>query len=283
MFVVDNESFVNFPFDCNVPRETVIDQVVVTGTHSAGKTTLLNDYGTQTELLESITGYKVPAGFAAAYERVDDVTVPIVVAPEAATYYAQKIAKNSRVVTDQYTIDDQIGMESTAKRLITRANIVAAHLSHVLQPDIARPLAIVASDRSPLDGHVYSAIRTPDAEQELIDMASVANATGGKTPLHYAGCAIPYRENARVDAVGSFSIAFVTDHTEISLESSQYRSDDIQFRNQIAQSMTAYYKSILGDERVVALSGDRSERLKTFSVHIRALAHYMIEAESQYA
>lgn len=278
MFVINSESFTNFPFDCEVPGDTVVGQVAVSGTHSAGKTTLLHDYGSQTELLEEVTGYKVPKGFTAGYEYIGSITVPVVIAPEAATYYADRIAKSSRVLSDEYTIEDQIGIESTASRLITRANVIAAHLSHRLQPDAARPCALVATDRSQLDGHVYSSIRTPGAEQELIDMASVARATGGAIPSNYSGHAIPYRERCRQDAEESFSLAFITNHLEIPLEPSQYRSSDLEFRDQVAQSMTAYYKTILGESRVVLLSGNRIERRETFSYYLQELARFMITA-----
>lgn len=280
MFIISSESFSDFPFDCDIPRETVMDQVVVTGTHSAGKTSLLEDYGTQTKLLEEVTGYKVPANFSANYEYAEGMPVPVVIAPEAATYYADTVAKNNRVVTDQYTVEHQIGIESVAKRLITRAQVVAAHLAHRLQPDPdIRPRAIVVSDRSQLDGHVYSRIRTPNAEQELIDMAHVALATGGKAPKNYVGHAIPYREDARQNAADSLGIAFIADHSEILFNHSEYRVDDIQLRDKIAHSMIDYYETVLGSDRLVRLSGNRIERLETFSAHLRMLARSIIAAE----
>jgi hypothetical protein len=182
MFVVSSESFTNFSFDCDVPRETILDEVVVTGTHSAGKTTLLSDYGCRTEMLEEAADYKLPSGFTAGYEYVEGVVVPVVIAPEAATRYASTVAKNSRTLTDMYTLEHQIGIESIAQQLMVRANVVAAHLSHRLQPNMSTPVAIVASDRSQLDGHVYSSVRLPEAEQEEVDMAVVAKATGGSIP-----------------------------------------------------------------------------------------------------
>ena len=279
MFIIDKESYTNFPFDCEIPGETIIDEVIVTGTHSAGKTTLLNDYGTQTDLLEEVAYYKIPAGFTANYENIRGVTVPVVIAPEAAAYYAERVAKNNRTVTDQYTIENQIGIESIAKRLIVQANVIAAHLSHRLQPNIRRPHAIVVSDRSQLDGHVYSAVRLPDAEQELIDIAEVAQSTGGKTPHNYSGHPIPYRQRARANAADSFSIAFIAEHSEIPFKASGLRLDDSQFRDQVAHAMAAYYKAILGEHRVVTLTGNRTERLDTFSAHLRTLARYMIVSE----
>jgi hypothetical protein len=282
MYSIDSSSFSDFPFSCEVPGDILIDQAVVTGTHSSGKTTLLKDYGTKTEVLNEVTGYEIPSRFTAGYEYVEGLTIPVVIAPEAATFYANRIAKNKRVVTDQYTMADQIGMESIAKRLIIHANVVAAHLAHRLQPNLERPIAIVVSDRSQLDGHVYSSVRVPEEEQELIDIAAVAKATGAGVPSNYAGFPIPYRENARISAAESFSLAFMTNHKEVPLTASDYRSDDIAFRDAIAQRMTDYYKTVIGAERVITLSGNRIDRLDILSDSLRGIARSMIAYQEQY-
>ncbi len=66
MLIIDSDSYSGFPFNTDVPGDTMIIEAVVSGTHMAGKSTLTHDYGRDTSLLEADTGVTLPSGFKAS-------------------------------------------------------------------------------------------------------------------------------------------------------------------------------------------------------------------------
>ena len=238
---------------------------VVTGTHCAGKTTLLRDYAEASRLFDVPEGLYEPS-FLVAAEKIGARIVPVVIAPEAATAYAPFVDRP--VLTSGYTLEDQIGIELRALTNINTAASIAAELAKRLHRE--RPLAVVLSDRSELDGHVYSRLRAPQAEQEVIDLRAVAKATG---TLLTAPTQTPIllRAIQRATMAKSCDAAFVVDETEVAFEDNGLREEDLAFRSAVADRLRSYYKEVLSPSRVHAIQGNRAQRTSMLRQHIRHL------------
>lgn len=244
---------------------------VATGTHSAGKSTLVSDYFETLHDVGLIGGEEQGAlhTFLAGSIVFQNIHIPVVAVPEAATLYAKETAK-PELLTTGYTLEDQIRIELLADALGTDASLLSEQRFDELNPTHhGRRLAVLLSDRSGLDGAVYSRVRLPDSEQEQIDLADVMRKTGGYL-IGVAPNIYLWRDCVR-RAIANTDVAFMVNHTEVPFESSELRLEDQDFRNKIAVDIKKSYISVLGTDKVVDIHGSRAERVNLVQSRITSL------------
>ncbi len=133
-----------------------------------------------------------------------------------------------------------------------------------------QPLAMILSDRSALDGYVFSEARCPKDDQEMIDLRKVGADTG-MLLVNPRQQPVAYRELIRRDFGQQCDRAVIVNHEEVAFEPSEMRPDDLEFRAKIADDMQAYYIDTLGPDKVDLISGNRMERVTTLRSTIRIL------------
>ncbi len=244
---------------------------VVTGTHSAGKTTLVSDYVATLNNRRTIGGESQDAlyYYSAGSLTYNHLEIPVVTIPEAATIYALE-RRTPEVLTTSYTFDDQVRMELLADTLGTEGSILAESLFDALNPaHKGKRVALLLSDRTGLDGAVYSGVRLPAQEQENVNLYEVMKNTGGML-IGSGPHTYQWRQAVR-QAIAQSDIAFIVDHEEVPFESSELRLADLEFRNRIATQITKAYNAVLGTDMLVKVSGTREERVQIVSKHLRTL------------
>lgn len=115
---------------------------VVTGTHSAGKSTLVAslsdpEFADRFNLDHLSISPQFPR-LGGGILNVASLEIPMLVIEEASTYYARKL-EDPTVLTDNYTFEDQIIMEEVAADLRGLATERMGEILPLLQPD-ADPL-----------------------------------------------------------------------------------------------------------------------------------------------
>lgn len=232
---------------------------IVTGTHSSGKTTLLNDLG------ESLPRLEIEPPFRAVSEEIGGKTIPIVLVPEAATYYARSVGRPD-ILTNNYSFEQQVQIEFVSAGMVASAVLLAEELAVKLQTSGSRH-GFIISDRSMLDGHVYSRLRTPDHPDDPVNLRQVAAATG-MLLLSPTQPDVDIRHIAREQVAAACDTAYISDHHDIPFEDNGLRQADLEFRDLIAGSMAEYYEDVVGTKKVHYLRGDRAQRLAALRANI---------------
>lgn len=190
--------------------------------------------------------------------RIDAVAYPVIAVPEAATWRSQA-SGDYNILTSDYTFGRQIQIELDSDRMIHEASLLAAILARRLQPKTTHPKSAVLADRSALDGHVYAALRRPDENNDVVDLRTVTEETGGFLfgPGDYN---LNIRHFARQAMDKACDKALVADHADIALEDNGLRIIDDEFRDRTAKALQHYYCQVLGTARVESLTGTREQR-----------------------
>jgi len=218
--------------------------VVITGTHSAGKTTLFNDLQDHLPKTECTN---------------------VAFSEEAATTYATTQPGKELSLTDGYTPEDQVIIEVNNFGAITEA------VDSTQSSDDTHPGGLVISDRSPLDGLAYAMLRTGE-DQRLVSMyetySSAQNSAGNTVP----GVFLPWAQWVSKFTQRYVDLVIIPDHTEVPFEDNGLRESDVNFREEVAETIARLYKNIVGRERILVVAGSREERLHIASLEIRLLA-----------
>lgn len=235
---------------------------VVSATHSAGKTTLVSDLldvstqNTETEVLirgsENI-GYP---WFRGGLLSIAGQEIPLVVAPEAATLYAQQ-NPDQHPTTEGYSFEHQLMIEGLAINLMTEAMIGA----HELAISSGNDIALALLDRSALDGIVYSRILAPEHDQENISLAELTKKVLGFNSGGLEGQTFPWRNQFRRMLRQYCDFVVVPSYQEVQLTDNKLRIIDDEFRVQVDDDIRSYYSSVLGKDKMHAIGGDRSTRV----------------------
>lgn len=247
------------------PELQAIGHVVVDGTHSGGKTTLIQDYVAQKELLpDDGADFGTKHGFTYPYvcvtENVDGIEVPVVISSEAALSRAQKYPWR-KMLTEEYNTVDQGAITFHAALNIVTGASYAARMADKLQPNAALPFGVTLSDRGPLSGYVYADTRLPGYNHDVFDMRDFFDLSG-PTPTYT-------NLRPRIEAfVSTCDLAVIPSHKRVKFEASEYREEDLELRRQIARGVHAAYRERV--EKVATLSGSRPERRSQFQAVLRA-------------
>ena len=224
------------------PIETPL--AIITGTHSAGKSTLLsdleqgklNDLGVYDEEYTDF-GYGVidsPTGKRA-----------LVTIPETARWYAG-LYDRPDLLAENYNLDFQLSIDSL---VIFRAHAATA-LSQAVKnkliergelPDASILEPIVVSDRGPLDGIIYSEARILDRDTNIVNGSP-------RTGFH-------------TEWLKSFvDLVIIADHKDIASEADAARLDDDALRQKIGESTVRNYTQFMPEGMVHIVSGDQEAR-----------------------
>jgi hypothetical protein len=262
-------AFQGFECEDGVPAE--INLCVATGTHSAGKSTVIEAFNDDAFTEEYGIGLTDPYDLAPKYigGLLEGTDVPIITGEEAMTAYA-RINGHPNLATTGYTFERQIAIESMAQWIITEAMAIAMHAATDLQPDKPVRRGIVFVDRSALDGLPYSSLRT-DNDQENIDVRQVEMATIGWDAYPTAKSRVwPLRKWNRDFMREYCDIAFIADHTEVPIEDNGFRQTDEDFRQKVAELIDDYYASVLG-AKVIRLRGNPLKRQAAVTKSFKSL------------
>lgn len=219
--------------------------VVITGTHSFGKTTLLNDI--ETGKLSDLGLYDYEYNdFGYGLLEAENGTHPFITVPESARRLADLFHRLD-LLTDSYSLDFQLEIESSALFRIIAATNMAKELSRelvgdgVIEPSQSVISPIVIPDRGPLDGIVYSKLRIPD---ENMDAVNGSPRTGFWSEW--------LKE--------SVDLVVITDYRDVPFEPDEARLEDIKFRELVAESIESSYRQFLDESSVTVINGNRAER-----------------------
>lgn len=244
---------------------TEILRATLIGTHSSGKSTLRNSLETA-ELTDigigggeyEDFGYGVwTVGSGSEAEELLVVTVP-----EAARWLADQYNKPSKLAED-YTFDFQREIDfHTIMRRHKAESLVSAVLKK-LDLNSGQPRVAVVSDRSALDGVVYSGLRIPEQTDHV----------GGSAREGYTGVP-PGTPNsqARTGVMSEWLNSFIdqvyiVDHTEVPFESDDARLADSKFRERVAEAIAINYAELHFGEPVI-IRGNETERKDKMISHL---------------
>lgn len=251
------------------PGETPTSIILtgISGTHSSGKTTTIN--GLSDPVFEHNQGldvhdsYNLMPRYGASLLTVPGLNteVPLVTGEEAATFYALKHG-NPAILTTDYSFEHQIMIEADAVSTLVEATEIAVSLAQKQPaiPNLGR-VACVVLDRTPLDGLVYSSLRTPEENQEMISIAQVNEVVSGQSFNLPPRPPLPLRQLWR-DLLGdNFDAIFMADAAEVIAEDNGLRLEDDDFRSRVAVSIDQTYRDAFSN--VVVLRGSEQERIHT--------------------
>jgi hypothetical protein len=239
------------------PLETVV--AVITGTHSAGKSTLLAGFE-QGKLSDLVVRDRIYDDLGYGIVDSPNGQRALITVPETARWLADRV-KRPDFLAENYSLDFQLDIDALVKSRIHAAigstgEVVNALLEQgKLSPSKATMKPVVLSDRGPLDGVIYSQERMPDQDTNMMNGLSRLghNATWMR---------------------GAVDLVIVADATDIPFERDEARLDDVVMRQRIAQSVLSQYGALVSAEDLAVVSGSREERhaqvaslLATLSLH----------------
>lgn len=219
--------------------------VVVTGTHSSGKSTLISDIeaGKLSELGIYDHDYD---DFGYGLLETDDGRHPYVTIPEAARRLAD-LSHNPSLLAEDYSLEFQLDIESDALFRIHTASAMALELTedylreNIISPNQPEIKPIAISDRGPLDGIFYSKLQLPDENVDIINGSP--------------------RTAFMSEWLKSFvNLVVITDYRDMPFEPDQARLADAEFRRLVGNNIESGYRQFLDDESVVTIGGNRAER-----------------------
>ena len=219
--------------------------IVVTGTHSSGKSTLLSDIevGKLSTLGIDDDGYN-DLGYG--FLETDNGTQPYITVPESARRLAD-IFHRPDLLTTHYDLDFQLEIDFQALCRINAATHMADELTEVLLDEglieSSQPVItpIIIPDRGPLDGIVYSKLQLPG---ENVDILRGSPRTGFWSEWL----------KSVVDLV------VITDYKDVPFEADEARLEDAEFRQLVGEAIESSYRQFLDERSIIAISGDRLER-----------------------
>lgn len=225
----------------------------ITGTHSSGKSTLLNDLincsNAITELPDAPKVVPYPK-----FRRLDGIAAAFI--PEATTAYMQYTGLNTLATTD-YSREHQVAMEDYGLSLIMSG---FTELTEYL--DTTKEMnGLIIADRTPLDGPVYRTKRFPGDNPWV-------SGFDNETQLHRRSYNTVeevqlHKENMWSDFLNRYcDFVIIPDHTEISLEDNGTRLLDETFRQEIADNMMDIYLKSVGQDKIHVVRGSHLERLR---------------------
>jgi nicotinamide riboside kinase len=232
----------------NVEVEQEVYQVAITGTHSSGKSTLLNSFemGKIQEIGVFDSDYD-DFGFG-LLNSDSDQAVPVITVPEAATYYAD-LSNRPALLSTEYNIHVQSSVEvEHLFRTVDAYRLMPDVVNHMLIHGLINAInakSVMLIDRGPLDGLVYSEVRLgPEQDIGLYILGKNRSRTDFfRTILH-----------KDVDMV------LIAEHSEIPFEPSEYRAESEIMRNSVATKIEKKYQSEMSDNRVHIVRGSVDER-----------------------
>ncbi len=224
---------------------------VISGTHSAGKTALLNDLldvGIHIPEMPDTTLVPYPS-----YRMIGDVAFGFV--PEATTAY-MNVVGDITLATNGYTREHQIAMEDYALSLTMSG--LADLASHIKDNNIRA--GVLLADRTSLDGTAYRALRIP-TDSPWVNGYDTDRVLYGEPFNKVQGVELHY-ERMWDDFLRRYcDFAIFPNHSELALEDNGTRLVDDEFRNAVGQLMLAKYTHAVGKEKIHIVSGDRNDRL----------------------
>lgn len=136
-------------------REIMLPIAVVTGTHSSGKTTVINDYArSATAVFHS--ELELPYGIRMVEQAVGELTVPVFIVPEAARTYCN-LTRNPGALT-RPSIYPQIDTKLVGEGMLNYAAEIARERAVQVGDE---KIAALLLDRSPLDTLSYAKLIDP--------------------------------------------------------------------------------------------------------------------------
>lgn len=247
--------------------------VIVDGTHSSGKTTVIRDYIdshqiiTDPELDFGPTKDRTYPNVCVA-EEIGGLVVPVVISAESATIYAG-MHPSRNVLTSGYNRIDQGAITIRALIDIYRSRVMASFMARKLQPDNPKPIGIALADRGPLSGIIYGRTSLPEQDHfnfranQIFDLASSE---------HRIDLQVAISEFCRQNIT-----ALLTDYEEIPFEAGQLRKSDMSFRSQVAAGVESIYHQAFDTSHIYKLRGSRVERHDQLKQRIRDVAREYTE------
>jgi hypothetical protein len=219
--------------------------VVVTGTHSSGKSTLISDIeaGKLTELGIYDHDY---SDFGYGLLETDDGRHPYVTVPEAARRLAD-LSHNPGLLAEDYTLDFQLEVESDALFRVHTASAMAEELTadclreNIISADQGEINPVVISDRGSIDGIIYSKLRIPGENLDIVNNEP--------------------RTWFLSEWLKSFvNLVVITDYKDIPFQPDQARLADAEFRQIVGEIIENGYRQFLDEDSVVVIGGNRAVR-----------------------
>jgi len=224
--------------------------IVITGTHSAGKSTLLSDIEVgklETLGITNIEGEYDDFGYGLAES--DSGIRPFVTVPETARWCAD-LYKRPDFLAENYNLGFQLNIDSQALFRTHAAAFATKSLTASLKESGDIPSSqtvinpLVVSDRSAMDGVVYSELRIP--KDTNIVFGSPRTGFISEWLKTYT------------------DLAVVVDHNEVEFEDDAARLSELDFRDTVNRSIRLNYEHFLGSEKVVSICGNRENRVQKF-------------------
>jgi hypothetical protein len=217
---------------------TLALEMAVVGTHSSGKTSVIEYFNDQR--LESDCDITSPfglgiiavnGGFVDMASGDPDLLVPVLTIEEAARAYGKRVGDMSKLGANySANVQRQIDVDAAANIAASRSAFSKANQG-LRQLDLSvygysgkiANLGVILGDRERLDGRAYSQLRTPGEDNEPLD----AKLTLRKW----------FNDAVRT----SNDCIFIADETEVPFSSSIDRAADINLRRNIQAEIRALY------------------------------------------
>jgi hypothetical protein len=224
----------------------------ITGTHSSGKTTLLEGLmGSSTvipELPDVMDAIPYPK-----FRRLEGI--PVVFVPEATTAYMQRTGKEN-FATTAYSREDQLAVEEYGLSLIMSAFTgLVEYLTAVNETK-----GLVLADRTPLDGTVYRSSRLP-GDSPWVSGFETEMTLHGRAFNTVEGVALNY-ETMWSDFLNRYcDFVIIPDFTEVPLDDNGARLPDREFRQDIAMNIDRAYRDAGLVKNTDIVRGTPAERI----------------------
>lgn len=250
--------------------EFILPIAVVTGTHSSGKTTVIDDYAKEGTRVTH-PDLDLPFGLREVAQNIGQISVPVVVVPEAARTYCT-LTRNPGAMREA-SIYPQLDVERLGESMINYATEVALLLA---TPIGSKKVAALLLDRSPLDALAYSEFSAPHQSHATVrihEWLAASHLIYGNPSDHTVHNLRPQLE---ADAK-QLDMVFMTDETAIELEDDGYRDTAESFRSRIAKSIHTLYGNIVGENNITMLRGDRQTRTASLEQGIQQMLEIALQ------
>lgn len=244
---------------------------IVTGTHSSGKTSVVDSFGDPDLTQQLGLGTPVDCPYTPRYAvgllqvqvGGEPYNLPVITCEEAATRYAYQRGQ-PELVTTGYGFGHQIMMEHKAMEMVLDAYTIArrAALAYPAIPRLGN-CALILSDRFTADGAAYSALRLPERDQENIDYNEVEDAVLGWRTHPTGQRILPIRGLFREFVRQYCDMVFMADHREVALENNGLRDSSLAFREAVARRIAQIYRHGIGLPLMPLLQGSVEQRKET--------------------
>lgn len=228
-----------------------IPVAVVTGTHSSGKTTVIDEYARHSVPVQADPDF----GLRVVKQTVGDTILSVVVVPEAARQYCS-LTKNPRAMLAP-SIYPQLDVERLGESMINYATMVACKQAQTIA---GYHVAALLLDRSPLDALSYGALIAPHQSHRAVTLRDWLrnSATMFGSPSESAVIDIQTRleqDAKQIDRV------FFTNEAEVTFETDGQRIEAADFRTAIAHDLRKRYEVVVGKNAITDLNGNEETRV----------------------